>query len=98
MPITGADAWRPRPARRGGVHRLTLRRLRTRLSPSTVQHNIYNQAVRALNTLAFVAEERRHGDVLPEVRELRRVIEQLHEQFAAPVAAILDAMRHDREG
>jgi hypothetical protein len=62
------------------------------------QHNNYNQAVKALNRLALIAEDKSAGDVLRELHELHAVIEQLQEQFAAPVAAILDAMRHDREG
>jgi hypothetical protein len=62
------------------------------------QHSNYNQAIRALNTLALVADNDGTGNVLRAVRELQAVIERLQEQFAAPVAAILDAMRHDREG
>jgi hypothetical protein len=62
------------------------------------QHNNYNQAVRALNKLALIAEDKSSGDVLRELRDLRALIEGLQGQFAAPVAAILDAMRHDREG
>ena len=62
------------------------------------QHSNYNQAVRALNRLALAAENDGWRDVPRELRELRRVIEQIQEQFAAPVAAILAAMRHDREG
>ena len=57
------------------------------------QHSNYNQAVRALNTLTLFAEERGSERVAQEVQELRRVIEQLQEQFGAPVAAILEAMR-----
>jgi hypothetical protein len=62
------------------------------------QHSNYNQAIRALNRLALVAENDGLGDALQQLHELRALIEQLQEQFAAPVAAILDAMRHDREG
>ena len=62
------------------------------------QHSNYNQAIRALNRLALVAENDGSGDVLLALRELLALIERLQEQFAAPVAAILDAMRHDREG
>ena len=62
------------------------------------QHSNYNQAVRALNRLALSAENDGWRDVPRELRELRTLIERLQEQFAAPVAAILDAMRHDREG
>ena len=62
------------------------------------QHSNYNQAIRALNRLALVAENDGSGEVLRALRELLAVIDRLQEQFAAPVAAILDAMRHDREG
>jgi hypothetical protein len=62
------------------------------------QHNNYNQAVKALNTLALIAEDKSSGDVLRQLCKLHEVIERLQEQFAAPVAAILDAMQHDREG
>jgi hypothetical protein len=62
------------------------------------QHSNYNQAIRALNRLALVAEsDGTGGDVAQTLRELRTLIELLQEQFAAPVAAILDAMRYDRE-
>lgn len=62
------------------------------------QHSNYNQAIKAINRLALVAENDGSRDVLQALRELLAVIERLQEQFAAPVAAILDAMRHDREG
>jgi hypothetical protein len=59
------------------------------------QHSNYNQAIRALNRLALVAENDGTGDVLQHLRALQTLIEQLQEQFAAPVAAILEAMRHE---
>jgi len=59
------------------------------------QHSNYNQAVRALNTLALVAENGGTADMAQTLRELRTLIELLQEQFAAPVAAILEAMRHE---
>ena len=62
------------------------------------QHSNYNQAIRALNRLALIAGNSGSGDVLRALHELCALIERLQEQFAAPVAAILDAMRHDREG
>ena len=87
------------PARApGGAHRSTQPRSRTGIVAFNRQHSNYNQAIRALNRLALVAENDGSGDVLLALRELLALIERLQEQFAAPVAAILDAMRHDREG
>ena len=62
------------------------------------EHNNYNQAVKALNTLVLVADDRSSDRLIDEISRLRRDIERLQEQFAAPLAAILGAVRDDREG
>jgi hypothetical protein len=62
------------------------------------EHNNYNQAVRALNTLVLVADERSNSQLAYEIRRLQHEIAQLQQQFSAPVAAILGAMQRDREG
>lgn len=61
-------------------------------------NNNLSQLVRIGNTLVLFAENH-GGHRLPEgVRELSRAVDTLCEQFAAPVAAILEAVKHDREG
>ena len=62
------------------------------------EHNNYNQAVRALNTLALVADERSDRQIATEIRRLIDMIEALQTQFAAPLAAIHAALGHVREG
>ena len=62
------------------------------------QHSNYNQAVRALNTLALVAEERSNHELVDLVRALHDEIVTLQGHFAAPLAAILGAARGDRQG
>jgi hypothetical protein len=59
------------------------------------EHNNYNQAVRALNTLVLVAEERSNGQLAHEIARLQNQITLLQQQFAAPLAAILGAIRRD---
>ena len=62
------------------------------------QHSNYNQAVRALNTLALVADERSNRELADQVRVLQAEIVALQQNFAAPLAAILGAVRGDRQG
>jgi hypothetical protein len=59
------------------------------------EHNNYNQAVRALNTLVLVAEERSNGQLAHEIGRLQDQITLLQQQFAAPLAAILGAVQRD---
>ena len=59
------------------------------------EHNNFNQAVRALNTLVLVADERSNGQLAHEIRRLQDQITLLQQQFAAPLAAILGAMQRD---
>ena len=59
------------------------------------EHNNFNQAVRALNTLVLVADERSNGQLAAEIHRLQHEITLLQEQFAAPLAAILGAMQRD---
>jgi Mobilization protein NikA len=72
--------------------------LLTTLAAFNRAHNNLNQIARALNTLALFAEEHGTARVIELLDELRRPIALLEEQFAPPIAAILDAVRHDREG
>ena len=59
------------------------------------EHNNFNQAVRALNTLVLVADERSNSQLASEIRRLQHEIALLQQQFSAPVAAILGAMQRD---
>ena len=61
-------------------------------------HNNLNQIARALNTLALFAEEHGAGRVLEELEDLRRAVEPIERSVAPPVAAILEALRYDRQG
>ena len=62
------------------------------------EHNNYNQAVRALNTLVLMAEERSSTELADEIRRLQSIVEDLQTQFAAPLAAIQAVLGHVREG
>jgi hypothetical protein len=62
------------------------------------EHNNFNQAVRALNTLALVADDRSDRQLADEIRRLLDVTEALQTQFAAPLAAIQAALGYVREG
>jgi hypothetical protein len=59
------------------------------------EHNNYNQAVRALNTLVLVAEERSNSQLAHEIGRLQDQITLLQQQFGTPLAAILGAVQRD---
>jgi len=61
-------------------------------------HNNLNQATRALNTIALFAEEHGAERLVEMLDELNRALDRLDDEFAAPVAAILGALRDVREG
>jgi hypothetical protein len=61
-------------------------------------NNNLNQLARAGNMLALLTEQHAGDRLLDDVRELRREIDLLREEFVAPLAAVLEAVRHDREG
>jgi hypothetical protein len=48
--------------------------------------------------LALLTEQHGGDRLLDEVRELRRAVDLLRDEFAAPLAAILEAVHDDREG
>jgi hypothetical protein len=60
--------------------------------------SLLNQQTRALNTLALFAEEHGSEQLAAEVRQSRRELENMRQQFAAPVAAIHAALGDEREG
>ena len=62
------------------------------------QQSNYNQAVRAINTLALAAQDRSSSRLVSEVEALRIEIERLQGQFAEPIKAILAALNREREG
>lgn len=61
-------------------------------------HNNLNQIARSLNTLTLFAEEHGAGRLRDLLEDLRQPLELLQDEFAVPVAAILEAVRHDRQG
>jgi hypothetical protein len=61
-------------------------------------NNNLNQLARTGNTLALLTEQHGGDRLLDEVRELRRAVDLLRDEFAAPLAAILEAVHDDREG
>jgi len=93
----GAEsAVRPRARQRPpAVDELALMRA---LAAFSRVHSNLNQIAHALNRLALFAEEWGAARVLDELDTLRRPVEGLREQFAAPLAAISGAVWHDREG
>jgi hypothetical protein len=60
--------------------------------------SLLNQQTRALNTLALLAEEHGAGRLAVEVREMRRELETMRQQFDAPIAAIHAALGNEHEG
>ena len=60
--------------------------------------NNQNQVARALNELLLVAREQGNARLAGEVEGLAAAIRGLPLMFAEPVAAILAALSHDREG
>lgn len=60
--------------------------------------NNQNQIARALNELLLIAREQNSRSLEHLVLDLAASIRELPQQFAGPVAAILAAVRHDREG
>ena len=61
-------------------------------------NSLLNQQTHVANTLALFAEEHGAERLLAEVRELRRGVELLREQFEAPLAAIQAALGDEHEG
>jgi hypothetical protein len=61
-------------------------------------HSNLNQFVRAVNTLTLFAEEHGAARLTDLLEDYRRAAESLQDQFAPPVAAILEALRYVREG
>jgi hypothetical protein len=61
-------------------------------------HSNLNQLVRAINTLTLFAEEHGAARLTDLLEDYRRTTESLQDQFAPPVAAILEAVRYVREG
>jgi hypothetical protein len=60
--------------------------------------NNLNQLAHAGNRLALVADEHSAARLADEVRDLRRAIDDLRQDFAVPVAALLAVLSDDREG
>jgi hypothetical protein len=61
-------------------------------------NSLLNQQTRAINTAMLFIDEHGAARLEAEVRAWRRELEQLREQFAAPIAAIHAALDHEREG
>jgi hypothetical protein len=90
--IASAPETRPRRRARGSADSAALMHV---LVAFNREHNNFNQAVRALNTLVLVAEERSNRQLAHEIRRLRHEIALLQQQFAVPLAAILGAVKRD---
>ncbi|OYV36435.1 MAG: hypothetical protein B7Z80_15540 [Rhodospirillales bacterium 20-64-7] len=93
--IAGREASRRR--RRGGT-----REDKTALTQAIVAFNRagnnQNQTVRALNELLLIAREQSNMRLESMVLELADAIRGMPDLFAEPIAAILAALHHDREG
>jgi hypothetical protein len=98
MRLSGIDSGKDTRARRRGRPSLDAVALTRAMVEFSREHNNYNQAVRALNTLALVADERSDQQLVAEIRRVLWIIEALQAQFAAPLAAIQAALGHVREG
>jgi hypothetical protein len=98
MRLSGIDSGGETRARRRGRPSVDAVALTKALVEFSRQHNNYNQAVRALNTLALVADERSDRQITAEIQRVLEIVEALQTQFAAPLAALQAALGHVREG
>jgi hypothetical protein len=87
----------PRPRKRGRAP-VDAAALTAALVAFNRAGNNQNQTTRALNELLLVARDQSNARLESMVLELADAIRGLPGLFAAPVAAILAAMGHDREG
>lgn len=92
-PDTTAPRRRPRR-----IATVEIEALMTALVAFNRGNNNLNQVARTLNTLALFADEHGAARLIELLDELRRPLELLQDQFAAPLAAILAAIGHDPEG
>jgi hypothetical protein len=98
MRLSGIGSGEETRARRRGRSSVDVVALTKALVEFSREHNNYNQAVRALNTLALVADERSERQIAAEISRVLDMIEALQTQFSAPLAAIQAALGHVREG
>jgi len=93
--VTDDTAPRRRRQRRAAVDEAAV--MRALVAFNRANNNL-NQLSRAGNRLTLLTEQHADDRLLEDVRELCRAVDLLRDQFAAPLAAILEAVRHDREG
>ncbi len=93
--IGGSKAARPRRRSRAAVDDVALTQAVVAFNRAG---NNQNQVARALNELLLVAREQGNARLAGEVEGLAAAIRGLPLMFAEPVAAILAALSHDREG
>jgi len=93
--IDAAKEARARRRSRPGIDALALKEAMTGFNR---ENSIYNQAVRAVNILALVAQDRGSRELADAVNGLRDTIAGLQPRFDAAIAAILAAVCDDREG
>jgi hypothetical protein len=98
MQLAAIDATDEARARRRSHPTVEAEALLQAVAAFNRQHSNYNQAVKALNTLALVADERDSDRLADKVDVLRAALARMQEQFAAPFAAILEAVHGVREG
>lgn len=98
MRLSGISSGEETRARRRGRSSVDVVALTKAMVEFSREHNNYNQAVRALNTLALVADDRSDRHIGAEIQRVLAIIEALQTQFAAPLAAIQAALGHVREG
>jgi hypothetical protein len=98
MRLSGIGSGEETRARRRGRPSVDAVALTKAMVEFSREHNNYNQAVRALNTLALVADERSDRHIVGEIRRVLDMVEALQTQFSAPLAAIQAALGHVREG
>jgi hypothetical protein len=98
MRLSGIGSGEETRARRRGRPSLDAVALTKAMVEFSREHNNYNQAVRALNTLVLVADERGDRQIAAEIHRVLEIIEALQTQFAAPLAAIQAALGNVREG
>lgn len=93
--IAGGKISRPRRRSRAAVDDLALTQAVVAFNRAGNNHN---QIARALNELLLIAHEQSNARLASEVEMLAEAIRGLPLMFAEPVAAIMAALDHDREG
>jgi hypothetical protein len=97
MQLAAIDATQEARARRRSRPTVDALALKEAMTGFNRENSNYNQAVKALNTLALVAQERSSRELAEAVNATCNRIDRLQQGFEPSFAAILAALAHVRE-